>query len=71
MIKVHYIYKIVLLKGSLEQYYYIGKKSSNLPKYIQDKEDYFEYIRQNPDFDSYSGSGRIVRDYFKKYTTIY
>jgi len=45
----HYIYKITLLCGSMNGYYYLGKHSTNAR------------------WDSYTGSGRVVRDYFKKY----
>ena len=68
---VHYIYKITLLKGSLAGYYYVGKKSSTVQKYIEGgKLEVKDYIRQHPDFDSYCGSGVIVQSYFKHYPKI-
>lgn len=50
----HYIYKITLLLGSLAGKYYYGKRSKNII----------------PENDAYAGSGRIVKDYFKKYGKI-
>ena len=47
--KIHYIYKITLLCGSLSGKYYYGKHTTSNQK------------------DGYTGSGRIVKDYYKKY----
>ena len=64
--KIHYIYKITLLKGSLGNHYYIGKKSSKVPKYVQGG-NIEKFVLENPMFDNYSGSGVIPINYFKKY----
>lgn len=64
--KVHYIYKITLLQGSLENCYYLGKKSSKVPQYAQGG-NVEKFVVENPMFDSYSGSGVIPTNYFKKY----
>ena len=67
--KVHYIYKITLLQGSLENCYYLGKKSSKVPQYAQGG-NVEKFVVENPMFDSYSGSGVIPINYFKKYGKI-
>lgn len=67
--KIHYIYKITLLKGSLENCYYLGKKSSRVPKYLQGG-NIQKYVIENPMFDNYSGSGSIPINYFNKYGKI-
>lgn len=50
--KYYYIYKIVLLKGSLAGKYYYGQHSTNSLQ------------------DNYAGSGKILKDYYKKYRRI-
>ncbi|MGM9963986.1 MAG: hypothetical protein ACI32Z_02450 [Clostridium sp.] len=67
--KVHYIYKITLLQGSLKNCYYLGKKSSKVPQYAQGG-NVEKFVVDNPMFDSYSGSGVIPINYFKKYGKI-
>ena len=67
--KVHYIYKITLLQGSLQNHYYLGKKSSKVPQYAQGG-NIEKFIVENPMFDNYSGSGVIPINYFKKYGKI-
>lgn len=68
--KIHYIYKITFLVGTLKNCYYIGKKTS----IVREKKlewsnfsDPQEWAKNNPMFDNYTGSGRITKDYFKKY----
>ena len=65
--RIYYIYKIIFLCGSLKDHYYIGKRCSILPKYLAIKEDINEYIIAHPDFDNYTGSGKIPTSYFIKY----
>lgn len=65
--RIYYIYKIIFLCGSLKNHYYIGKRCSILPKYLAIKEDINEYIIAHPDFDNYTGSGKIPTSYFIKY----
>lgn len=55
----HYIYKITLLLGELKGYYYYGKRSTDAKRDVKPEED-----------TNYTGSGNIVRNYFKKYKGI-
>lgn len=69
--KVNYVYKITLLKGSLIYHYYIGKRTSKIQQFILGgKLDVHDYIKLHPDFDGYCGSGVVVQAYFKKYAKI-
>ena len=43
------------------------ERCSILPKYLAIKEDINEYIITHPDFDNYTGSGKIPTSYFIKY----
>lgn len=66
MSKIYYIYKIIFLKGSLEGHYYLGKKTSYIPKYMEGG-NIQEFVKNNPMFDAYSGSGTVPINYFNKY----
>lgn len=55
----HYIYKTTLLCGTLSGKYYIGKRSTDSRRNILPEEDV-----------DYTGSGNVVRRYFKKYGKI-
>lgn len=70
MEQIHYIYKITFLKGSLEGHYYIGKRTSTIRKKKMGWSkfsDPIEWAKNDTMFDNYVGSGKIPRDYFKKY----
>lgn len=70
MKQIHYIYKITFLKGKLTNCYYIGKRTTNITNTILNKIDINNIegsVLHNPMFDNYTGSGKIPRDYFKKY----
>lgn len=74
MEQIHYIYKITFLKGKLKGHYYIGKRTS--PVRIKKLEwsgydTINELALHDSMFDNYTGSGRIPRDYFKKYGKIH
>lgn len=47
-----YIYKITCLCGSFKDHYYIGQR---------------RYKGKDVDMDRYTGSGKLIKDYFKKY----
>lgn len=47
-----YIYKITCLCGSFKDHYYIGQR---------------RYKGRDVDMDRYTGSGKLIKDYFKKY----
>ena len=70
MEQIHYIYKITFLKGSLNGHYYIGKRTSPIRKKKMEWANFsdpIEWAKNNVMFDNYVGSGRVPRDYFKKY----
>lgn len=70
MKQIHYIYKLTFLKGSLKGYYYIGKRTSTIrTKKMEwaNFSDPIEWAKNDVMFDNYTGSGRVPRDYFKKY----
>ena len=54
--RYHYIYKIILLKGKYQGYYYLGKHTTR--------------DIDNLSLDHYAGSGKIVRNYYNKYGKI-
>jgi len=70
MEQIHYIYKITFLKGSLKGFYYIGKRTSVIRKKKMEWANFsdpIEWAKNDVMFDNYAGSGKIPRDYFKKY----
>lgn len=70
MEQIHYIYKIMFLKGSLKGCYYIGKRTSVIRKKKMEWANFsdpIEWAKNDVMFDNYVGSGRVPRDYFKKY----
>lgn len=70
MEKIHYIYKLTFLKGSLKGHYYIGKRTSTIRKKKMEWANFsdpIEWAKNDAMFDNYTGSGRIPKDYFKKY----
>lgn len=70
MEQIHYIYKITFLKGKLKGHYYIGKRTSVIRKRKLEWSNFsdpIEWAKNNVMFDNYTGSGRIPKDYFKKY----
>lgn len=75
---VYYVYKITLLCGKLKNCYYIGKRKSKIStqklKYVIKSNNIFDiqnYIINNPYFDKYAGSGKIIQNYYKKYNKEY
>lgn len=73
MEQIHYIYKITFLKGSLKDHYYIGKRTF---KPLLKKLEWTgfrtpqEALLHDPMYDIYTGSGKIVKDYFTKYPKV-
>lgn len=70
MEQIHYIYKITFLKGKLKGHYYIGKRTSVIRKRKLEWSNFsdpIEWAKNDVMFDNYAGSGRIPKDYFKKY----
>ena len=70
MEKIHYIYKLTFLKGSIKGCYYIGKRTSTIRKKKMEWANFsnpIEWAKNDVMFDNYCGSGRIPKDYFKKY----
>lgn len=70
MEQIHYIYKITFLKGKLSGHYYIGKRTANVRKKKFEWSNFsnpIEWAKNDVMFDNYTGSGKIPRDYFKKY----
>ena len=64
--EIRYIYKIVLTKGSFAGKYYIGQHTAKIKNNWLNEDE----LIKNPYLDKYSGSGLLIRRYFKKYNKI-
>lgn len=70
---IYYIYKIIFLQGTLTNHYYIGKHCQHMTEKqlkLINTNNIQQYIIEHPDFDKYTGSGKVPICYFKKYKRI-
>ena len=64
---IFYIYKITLLRGQHAGKYYIGQRKWRVPVKYQNL-NICGALSINSSLDSYAGSGKFLKDYFKTHT---